>query len=95
MAPTPDTHPTLAYRLEGRRWRGKLPRPAAHAHPLVRRLFSEANAQRTTLKEIGLRAGLRPGTVAQWGRKTTPKVSDLEACLNALGLEIIIREKRA
>lgn len=90
-APTPDTHPTLAYRREGRRWRGKLAIPA-HAHPIVCRLYAEANAQMTTLTEIADRAGLRRCTVGQWGRRNHPRIDQIEAALNALGMRLVIVE---
>jgi len=90
-APTPATHPTLFYRTQGLRWRGKLAIPL-HAHPLVRRLFDEANRQQTTITEITARAGLRRGTVAQWGRRNNPRVDQLEAALNVLGLRLAVIE---
>lgn len=90
-APTPDTHPALWYRTQGLRWRGKLDIPK-HAHPLVRRLFEEANRQQTTLTEISERAGLRRGTMGQWGRKHNPRIDQLEAALNVLGLRLVVAE---
>lgn len=88
-APTPDTHPKLFYRTQGLRWRGKLPIPK-HAHPLVRRLFEEANRQQTTLTEISARAGLRRGTVSLWGRRQNPRIDQLDAALNVLGLRLAV-----
>jgi len=90
-APTPDTHPALAYRHQGRRWRGKLAVPQ-HAHPLVRRLFAECNEQRTTLSEVADRAGLRRCTMGDWGRRRVPKLPDIEAALNVLGLRLVVVE---
>jgi hypothetical protein len=92
-APTPDTHIKLAYRRLGLRWRGQLDIPRG-AHPLVRRLFEEANRQQTTLTEIAERAGLRRGTIGQWGRKNNPRVHDLEAALNVLGYGLVVRPMR-
>lgn len=88
-APTPDTHPKLFYRTQGLRWRGKLEIPK-HAHPLVRRLFEEANRQQTTLTEISDRAGIRRCTMGQWGRKHNPRIDQLEAALNVLGLRLAV-----
>jgi hypothetical protein len=88
-APTPATHPSLAYRREGRRWRGKLQWPR-HAHPVVRRLYAEANEQRTTLSEIADRAGLRPSTISQWGNRNHPRLDQIEAALNALDLDLVV-----
>lgn len=77
----------------GTRWRGKLPIPR-HVHPLVRRLFVEMNQQKTTLTEVADRAGIRRGTVSDWRYRYTPRVADLDAALNVLGLELSVRSKR-
>ncbi|MCO5059666.1 MAG: helix-turn-helix transcriptional regulator [Rhizobiaceae bacterium] len=77
----------------GTRWRGKLPIPH-HTHPLVRRLFQEMNRQKTTLTEVAERAGIRRGTISDWRYRYTPRVSDLDAAFNVLGLELSVRPKR-
>ena len=75
----------------GTRWRGKIPIPP-HAHPLVRKLVELANREQTTMREIALRAGLRPETVCNWRYRNSPRIADLEAAFNALGYEIQVRE---
>jgi len=77
----------------GTRWRGKLPIPH-HTHPLVRRLFQEMNRQKTTLTEVAERAGMPRSTISNWRYCHTPRVSDLDAALNVLGLELSVRPKR-
>lgn len=77
----------------GTRWRGKLPIPA-HAHPLIRRLFVELNAQHTTVTEVAERSGLRRATISDWRYRQEPRVSDLDAVLNVLGLELAVRPRR-
>lgn len=77
----------------GTRWRGKLPIPR-HIHPLVRSLFAEMNAQQTTLTEVADRAGIRRGTISDWRYRYTPRVSDLDAALNVLGLELYVRRRK-
>ena len=77
----------------GTRWRGKLPIPH-HTHPLVRRLFREMNREMTTLTEVAERAGMPRSTISEWRYRYTPRVSDLDAALNVLGLELCIRPKR-
>ena len=74
-------------------WRGRLPIPP-HCHPLVRVLVEEANAQMTTLQEIADRAGFRRGTVSGWRYTAMPRVADLEAALNVLGLELCVRRRQ-
>ncbi|MBV5269020.1 MAG: helix-turn-helix transcriptional regulator [Afipia sp.] len=75
------------------RWRGKLPVPQK-AHPLVRQFVDHANEQKTTIKEIATRAGMRRSTIGSWFHKSAPSVVMLEAALNVLGLELCIRKKR-
>ena len=77
----------------GTRWRGKLPVPA-HTHPLVRRLFQELNLQQTTITEVADRAGFRRGTISDWRYRQEPRVSDLDAVLNVLGLELTVRVRK-
>lgn len=65
-----------------------------NCHPVVKVLLLEANEQMTTLTEIADRAGIRRCTLSQWGKKNHPRVDDLDAALNVLGLELFVREKR-
>lgn len=69
------------------RWRGKLPVPD-HAHPIVRRLIREANAQQTTLTEIARRAGVRRCSIMQWGHRHHPRLDQVQAALNVLDLDL-------
>ena len=71
------------------RWRGRLKIPK-HAHPLVRRLYAEMNDQQTTMTEVAERAGLRRCSVGDWGRKQSPRIADLEAAFNVLGLRLVV-----
>lgn len=75
------------------RWRGKLPVPL-HTHPLVRRLFQELNSQNTTITEIAERAGFRRGTISDWRYRQEPRISDLDAVLNVLGLQLTVRRRQ-
>lgn len=77
----------------GTRWRGKLPVPL-HAHPIVRRIYVEANRQQATLTEIGERAGLDRHQLSRWGHSIDPRLSDVLAALNTLGLTVkIVRQQ--
>ena len=76
----------------GTRWRGKLKVP--RCHPAVMMFYMELNEQRTTLTEVAERAGIRRAKITQWGKRNHPRVDDLEAALNVLGLELFVREKR-
>jgi hypothetical protein len=77
----------------GTRWRGRLPIPP-HAHPLVRRLFEEMNRQRTTITEVAERAGFRRETISEWRYSYQPRIADLDAAYNVLGLELSVRHRR-
>ncbi len=74
------------------RWRGKLPIPE-HAHPLVRQLFREMNAQCTTIREVAERATFRAGTISDWRYCREPTLCNFVAALNVLGLDLKIVEK--
>lgn len=78
---------------QGTRWRGQIPIPS-HAHPLVRRLIEIANEQMTTLSEVGERAGQSPKTISNWRYRSVPRLDNFEACLNAMGYELIVREMK-
>lgn len=72
----------------GNNQRGRLPIPE-HAHPLVRATYRLINKERTTQKDIALRAGLGRTTVHLWQRQN-PRIDSMEAVLNALGYKLQI-----
>jgi transcriptional regulator with XRE-family HTH domain len=78
---------------QGTRWRGQIPIPL-HANPLIKRLIELANEQKTTMREVAERAGLRPETVSNWRYRNSPRIADFEAALNAIGYELKIVETR-
>ena len=59
-----------------------------HAHPLVRALFKEMNHQRIGVTDVSERAGIARNTFQGWCKKHNPRVGDLEACFNVLGMEL-------
>ena len=60
----------------------------AHAHPLVRRLFEEMNHQQIGATDLAERAGLAVNTFKGWRTRHCPRVTELEACYNVLGLTL-------
>lgn len=62
-------------------------------HPLVRFLFEEMTRQHLTNPVVAKQAGVSRCALWEWRNRTTPKVSDLEACLNAIGYELVIRRR--
>lgn len=65
--------------------------PAERAHPLVRRLFAEMNEQQCSQQTMSERSGINKNTFRSWRTKAVPRLDDLEACLNVLGLELAIQ----
>jgi DNA-binding phage protein len=59
-----------------------------HAHPLVRHLFMAMNHERIGLMDVAERAGIARNTLQGWCAKHNPRVGDLDACFNVLGMEL-------
>jgi hypothetical protein len=78
---------------QGTRWRGKIPVPQ-HVHPTVREFFRLLNAEKTTLTEVGQRGGFRRRTLSAWRYNREPRVSNLDAALNVMGYELVVRRRR-
>ncbi|MGI9490877.1 MAG: hypothetical protein ACR2QF_00470, partial [Geminicoccaceae bacterium] len=57
-----------------------------HAHPMVRRLYIEMNAQRANPRDVEEQAGLGRLTINQWRTCRSPDIHCLTAALNVLGL---------
>lgn len=64
-------------------------------HPLVRFLFEEMARQKITNPVVAKQAGVSKDAMWEWRNRTTPKVSDLEACLNAIGYELVVRRRES
>jgi len=67
---------------------------AAHAHPLARKFFEIADAQRMAITDVAQRAGLSHATLVRWKTLHSPTVPALEAALNVLGYELRIVRRR-
>lgn len=64
-------------------------------HPLLRRLWAEMAAQRVSQEDVAERSGVSSSAMRKWRNATRkPNLPDLEACFNALGYELTIREIR-
>lgn len=63
-------------------------------HPLIRMLFIEMNARKIGVVEMAERAGVSLSAIQAWqGMVTHPKLYNIEACLNAVGIELIPTRK--
>lgn len=60
----------------------------AHTPPTVRFLFEEMVRQQKTQLEVATDAGLKYSTLGLWKRRTAPRLQDIEACFNVLGLTL-------
>lgn len=63
-------------------------------HPLIRRLWAEIAAQRTSQETVAKRAGVSSSAMRKWRRgDRKPNLQDLDACFGALGLQLTVEEK--
>lgn len=63
----------------------------ARAHPLVRQMTEIQNTVRCGIADLADRSGVSKTAIHNWRHSNVPRVSDLQACLNALGYELVIR----
>lgn len=77
----------------GSRWVGKLSVPE-NAHPLVKELFEIMNHERISMGEAAKGTGVSRDTVSDWRYRRNPYLPSIEAVLNRLGYELVIRKKR-
>lgn len=82
----------MSYSGNNRRGRIKI---ADRAHPLVRVFIAELNLQQTTFIEVSERSGVGVDTLRFWPTRHVPRLDTFEAALNAIGLELHIRERRS
>jgi hypothetical protein len=65
-------------------------------NPLVRQFFEivEKRRKKTPLIRVGKKAGIHYVTMNTWRRTGNPTVPNLQAALNAVGHELVIRKIR-
>lgn len=61
-----------------------------HVHPLIRQLFEEMNRQQVSMARMGDVTGIDRATIKNWKHRHEPKVSNLDACLSALGYKLTL-----
>lgn len=62
--------------------------PRVVGHPLVRALYEEMHKQKVTDADMVERTGINKNTFKDWRTRTVPRVHDIEACFNVLGLTL-------
>lgn len=80
-------------RAYGNSWRGRIPIPVS-VHPLIRRLFTEMNRQRTTFYELEERSGVHWQAISAWRYRRNPRLDNLIAVANCLGLDLHLTRMR-
>lgn len=63
-------------------------------NPLVRRLFTEMHKQKIGVLDMADRSGVNKNTLKDWRTRTTPRIADIEACFNVLGLTLTVTNRR-
>jgi len=58
------------------------------AHPHVRALFVEMNRHDMSCDTMAEQAGICRETLMNWRKGSHPKLRDIEACLNVVGLTL-------
>lgn len=62
-------------------------------HPFVRFIFEEINTQRASLAQVAERSGVTADGIRKWRDQRGPRLGLVEAVLNCLGYELVIRRK--
>ena len=69
-------------------------RVPAKAHPFVRALYREMLAQHAGVMEVSRRSGVCKDTLSRWRYSNTPDLENIQAALNAVGLELRVVRQR-
>lgn len=64
-----------------------------NVHPLVRQLFRQMNRERIGIYDLCDRTGIGTSTMKHWAKNCSPSLVNIEACFNALGMEIVVRQR--
>jgi lambda repressor-like predicted transcriptional regulator len=60
-----------------------------NVNPIVRLIFSEMNRQRVSVHQMSERSGIHRDTLRDWRTRTTPSLSNVQAALGVLGIELM------
>jgi len=72
--------------------RSKEPAKGKAVHPAVRWIWKQMNLQRASQQDVAARAGVSTSAMRKWRTgENNPKISDIEAVINALGGKLVIR----
>ncbi|KRQ11643.1 hypothetical protein AOQ73_06090 [Bradyrhizobium pachyrhizi] len=61
------------------------------AHPVIGQLFDTIEERPdASLRQVSIKSGIDESTLRKWKRGASTTVANLEACLNVLGLKLIV-----
>lgn len=63
-------------------------------HPIIRWIWKRVNQDNWSQEDLAKRSGATSSAIRKWRRgERNPRISELEAVVNALGYKLVIREK--
>lgn len=62
-----------------------------NTHPLVIQLFEKMNQEQIGLIEMAERSGINKNTINDWKHRCMPRLDNIDACYNVLGLKLEVR----
>ena len=68
--------------------------PRKPVHHLVQTVFRLMIEDRWTYHDVASRAGITPGTIRSWKINSMPSLEALEAVLNTMGYELVVRKRK-
>lgn len=62
-------------------------------HPIIRWIWKRINLDEWSQEDLAKRSGVTSSAMRKWRRgERNPRISELEAVVNAMGYKIVIRE---
>ena len=63
-------------------------------HPFIRFIWRKMNEELWSQEDLAKRAGVTSSAMRKWRRgERNPRISELQAVINAMGYDLVIREK--
>ncbi len=64
---------------------------SARCHPLLKLLWEGVRQRGISYNDLARRSGVSAHAIRNWRTGTSPTISNLEACLNTVGLKLIVK----
>lgn len=78
--------------MGSRRGRFKAKWVPERGHPIIRFMIEEINRQRRNYEELAETSGVARNFAHSWRRGADPKLTNIDAVLNALGYRLIVEK---